>query len=499
LLNLKVFACIYKYKYFEMGSKKLLNEISYTKSLMGINENLILEYSKQDLPKEIVKRLDNIERLSGYKYKITDENIDFEYRNEGGPSVDGGGDNLTARGKVEEMTKKMVELFPELNGMTRIVSGYRGYDKQVEGFLKHLDRDGSVLGRQKWVALPGFSQHHTGLAFDIFSVDPSWWDQRPTIKKWVADNVAKYGLKLSYPVERGPGYRGAEPWHLFYIGGGKDDTSNTNVNQGSAQQETNSLKSLLSSLGYVYKSTMDEAGPLDAKFASILKSVAKKLKEELPEYTFRFGAGHDNWHKKVNTGSRHNKGRAVDVTLVGKYPKKEDLNKISTVLCAARQKFQGFTFIDEYTCPSAHSTGGHYHFSYQIPASDESRCTAPFCSSSASIVKMSNTTFEEPDEIEVEDTISSETSDVKQPDKIEKILDTIGLSKLAKMDLDKDGKQFSKEVIDLFGGDEKDVKETDDGDFKIFGYTLSDIIDKAKKLFEHRLNEDINKMKKPLK
>ena len=113
---------------------------------------------------------------------------------------------------------------------------------------------------------------------------------------------------------------------------------------------------------------------------------------------------------------------------------------------------------------------------------------------------MSNTKFEEPDDIDTDDVISSTDNSVnKQPDKIEKILDTIGLSRIAKMDLDKDGKQFSKEVIDLFGGDEEDVKETDDGDFRIFGYTLSDIIDKAKKLFEHRLNEDINKMKKPLK
>jgi hypothetical protein len=480
-----------------MFNRKLLSEIEYTKSLMCIKENLILEYLKQDLPKEIVKRLDDIERISGYKYKITDENIDFEIRNEGGISVDSGGDNPAARAKVEEMTKKMVELFPELNGMARIVSGYRGYDRQVEGFLKHLDRDGSVLDRQKWVALPGFSQHHTGLAFDIFSVDPSWWDDRPTIKNWVANNCGSYGFKLSYPTYRGSGYRGAEPWHLFYIGGGKIEDNQ----QKTSQQDTNSLKSLLTSLGYTYKSTMDEAGPLDSKFISVLKSVAKKLKEELPEYTFRFGAGNDYWHKKSNKGSRHNKGRAVDVTLIGISPKKDDLIRISTVLCAARQKFQGFTFIDEYTCPSAHSTGGHFHLSYQMPASDESRCTSPFCNSSASVVKISNTEFEEPDEIEteIEDEVSAESSDVKQPDKIEKILDTVGLSKIAKMDLDKDGKQFSKEVVDLFGGDDKDVKETDDGDFKIFGYKLSDIIKKANKLFEHRLKEDIQKMKKPLR
>ena len=165
-------------------------------------------------------------------------------------------------------------------------------------------------------------------------------------------------------------------------------------------------------------------------------------------------------------------------------------------------KLNGFTFIDEYTCPSKGATGGHYHFSWDPSGRDESSCTPKFCSADKTKIDSDNVNIPKPKDVapeplETPDDFSG--SDIKQPDKVEKILDTIGLSRIAKMDLDRDGKQFSKEVMDLFGSDEDDVKETDDGDFKIFGYTLSDIIDKAKKLFEHRLNEDINKMKKPLR
>lgn len=44
------------------------------------------------------------------------------------------------------------------------------------------------------------------------------------------------------------------------------------------------------------------------------------------------------------------------------------------------------------------------------------------------------------------------------------------------------------------------IDEDDEGMFKdVFGISLGDLIKKAKGLFEERLQEDINKMKKPLK
>jgi hypothetical protein len=105
--------------------------------------------------------------------------------------------------------------------------------------------------------------------------------------------------------------------------------------------------------------------------------------------------------------------------------------------------------------------------------------------------------------------------DVKksEADKIEKLLDKVGLKKVADMDLDKDGKKFSKEMTDLFGDKkEKDVKKDsdikdddkkdsdDEGLFKdIFGLSLKDLVKKANSIFEEKLNEEIKKMKKPIR
>ena len=108
------------------------------------------------------------------------------------------------------------------------------------------------------------------------------------------------------------------------------------------------------------------------------------------------------------------------------------------------------------------------------------------------------------EKMKTEDLFKDLEKEPADEDKVEKLLNKIGLKKLADMDLDKDGKKFSKEMSDLFGGkkDDKEEKEDEDdeGMFKdVFGISLGDLIKKAKGLFEERLFEDINKMKKPLK
>jgi len=92
--------------------------------------------------------------------------------------------------------------------------------------------------------------------------------------------------------------------------------------------------------------------------------------------------------------------------------------------------------------------------------------------------------------------VDSDSSDNESGDdkgKVEKVLDFFGLNKIAKMDIDKDGKNFAKEVGDLFGGD--DTKTKDSGDFEIGGFSLKSLISAAKKA----LTEDIEKKKKIIK
>jgi LAS superfamily LD-carboxypeptidase LdcB/N-acetyl-anhydromuramyl-L-alanine amidase AmpD len=179
------------------------------------------EKNISELPNSIVS---SISKLSdNHNVEITDEHINNEFEQEGGYYIDNGGLDNSALSSLEKLLNELYREFPDAekpknkncNNVVGCLSGYRGYNTQVDVFAKGL-KNGDVEGRQKWVTLPGFSQHHTGKAFDIISVNPSYWSKNSELKNWVANNVSKYGFKISYPTQGV--LRSPEPWHIIYIG-----------------------------------------------------------------------------------------------------------------------------------------------------------------------------------------------------------------------------------------------------------------------------------------
>jgi soluble cytochrome b562 len=234
--------------------------------------------------------------------------------------------------------------------------------------------------------------------------------------------------------------------------------------ESSARPVATSVKNHLESLGYETKRTMAEVGDLTPEFGDTLKDVASAFKEKLPDLKIKFGSGRDLFHKKY-PNSRHNKGNAIDVVFKGiEKGDNDELDKISTLLCALRKKYPGFTFIDEYRRPSRFSTGVHYHLSYSDSKTDEGGGTSQFCSSLKNLDNL--------DDIDFEKIGDSETT--KDPSKLEKFLDYIGLGTLT--DIKSGDKESQKELVSKVQ-DKKDVKDTDDG-FEIFGYNVDDIINK---------------------
>jgi LAS superfamily LD-carboxypeptidase LdcB len=182
-----------------------------------INEQISLS----QLPLDIKRAIEKLQQT--YKVKVDDSHIKSELSQEGGYYPDAKGEKPEARKSINQLVSKIHELFPKTRNLG-VISGYRGYFKQADTFGSKVASQGGVANRQKNVTLPGFSQHHTGKAFDILSVEPTWWDSNPEVKKWVANNVGNYGFKVSYPK---PGVlRNEEPWHLYYIGGDKKNMEN---------------------------------------------------------------------------------------------------------------------------------------------------------------------------------------------------------------------------------------------------------------------------------
>lgn len=97
-----------------------------------------------------------------------------------------------------------------------IASGYRSYDLQKDIYNGYVNKDGKELA-DTYSARAGHSEHQSGLAFDLNSIDSSF---AATNKgKWVNDNAHLYGFIIRYPKDKTyiTGYK-YEPWHLRYVG-----------------------------------------------------------------------------------------------------------------------------------------------------------------------------------------------------------------------------------------------------------------------------------------
>ena len=209
----------YIQKLFDFETTIADKELSLNESRI---KKLIREGSKDSLNSSVLKALQSVETT--YGVKITDDNVNDELAQEKQIYPDNSGIDSSALSELKKLLSDLYSKFPNApedsnsncDGVKGCVSGYRGYSTQVKTFGSKISRDGGVSNRQKFSALPGFSQHHTGKGFDILSVEPSWWNKNSDIKSWVANNVCKYGFKVSYPTQGV--LRSAEPWHLFYTG-----------------------------------------------------------------------------------------------------------------------------------------------------------------------------------------------------------------------------------------------------------------------------------------
>lgn len=117
------------------------------------------------------------------------------------------------------------ELMQEIRGWRSIipVSGYRSLAEQQHIWENSLRENGPDFTR-KYVAVPGHSEHQTGLAIDLGLKQETIDFIRPDfpctgVCQVFRKNAAKYGFILRYPAGKeditGIGH---EPWHFRYVG-----------------------------------------------------------------------------------------------------------------------------------------------------------------------------------------------------------------------------------------------------------------------------------------
>lgn len=135
------------------------------------------------------------------------------------PSTYAPGESKEARAAFAEMAAEAT-----LSGYDLVAfSTYRSFDYQTTLYEKYVSNDGQEAA-DRYSARPGYSEHQTGLAFDIGEQHFEQHFARESFGeteagKWVAANAHKYGFIMRYPngKEKITGYM-YEPWHFRYVG-----------------------------------------------------------------------------------------------------------------------------------------------------------------------------------------------------------------------------------------------------------------------------------------
>lgn len=102
-------------------------------------------------------------------------------------------------------------------------SGYRSYEYQTSLYNRYVNRDGKN-NADRYSARPGYSEHQTGLAFDIGEKNQedlwltSEFGETPA-GTWLMENAHQFGFILRYPEgkEAITGFM-YESWHYRYVG-----------------------------------------------------------------------------------------------------------------------------------------------------------------------------------------------------------------------------------------------------------------------------------------
>lgn len=175
-----------------------LNKFSRGKDKLDLSKSPI--YTYLSARPDLIPIYKDIERSLNDKF--TKDHFEKEKKYSGGLKPISNGLSPNAKTMFGKLLKKY-----KLKGKVKVSNNsYRDYQKQKQTFIDMAKKNGGkIKDGLRQAALPGFSQHHTGKAFDI---SPS---------NLVSDKMLQaFGFKRPYKVDTG--FRMPEPWHIIYTG-----------------------------------------------------------------------------------------------------------------------------------------------------------------------------------------------------------------------------------------------------------------------------------------
>lgn len=161
---------------------------------------------------QIISGTYNDDRICAFgitHYRFSDCNADDLVQTE---------DNIPVHKACLSAFNKMKDAAKRDGVSINIISGFRSTKYQIEVFSRKFKdinnvSDEEFAARLKYSAPSGFSEHHTGLAVDINSLEEDFEETKEF--DWLNKNAFKFGFEMSFPRNNSQGV-GYEPWHWRY-------------------------------------------------------------------------------------------------------------------------------------------------------------------------------------------------------------------------------------------------------------------------------------------
>lgn len=131
-------------------------------------------------------------------------------------------DERSLRADIMPAVEELFDAAETAGYSLQIGSGFRGYDLQNTYYTNYVAVYGQAAA-DTFSAKPGYSEHQTGLAMDVATLDNDCYLEEcfgeTPAGMWLAAHAHEYGFILRYPPDGGDvtdfHY---EPWHFRYVG-----------------------------------------------------------------------------------------------------------------------------------------------------------------------------------------------------------------------------------------------------------------------------------------
>lgn len=130
-------------------------------------------------------------------------------------------------GRMQRLSPAAARAWRAMQGAARVdgielavLSGFRSLDRQTRLIDYRLYNGEDIADISTRIALPGYSEHHTGCAIDIVEPDHPVLGQgfaETEAYRWLQVHAHRFGFRESYPPGNDHGIID-EPWHWYYTG-----------------------------------------------------------------------------------------------------------------------------------------------------------------------------------------------------------------------------------------------------------------------------------------